>query len=39
MFKKKAIENEAATRARFHVAHLLVKKGKPFTDGEGINSA
>ena len=36
IFKKKAIENEAATRASFHVAHLLAKKGKPFTDGELI---
>ena len=36
IFKTKAIENEATTRASFHVAHLLVKKGKPFTDGELI---
>ena len=34
MVKKKAIENKAATRASFHVAHLLAKKGKPYTDGE-----
>ena len=33
---KKATQSEAATRASFHVAHLLARKGKPFTDGELI---
>ncbi|CAI9716044.1 transcription factor II-I repeat domain-containing 2-like [Octopus vulgaris] len=36
VFKKKAVEKERATRASFHVANLLAKKGKPFTDGELI---
>jgi hypothetical protein len=36
VFKKKVAENEAATRASFRVAHILAKKGKPFTDGELI---
>ncbi|CAM5176061.1 unnamed protein product [Natator depressus] len=34
IFKKKKTENEAATRASFRVAHLLAKRGKPFTDSE-----
>ena len=33
---KKAAEKEAATRASFHVVHLLAKKSKPFTDGKLI---
>lgn len=30
------IENEAATKISFWVAHLLAKQEKPFTDGELI---
>ena len=36
VFRIKATENKAGTRASFPVAHLLAKKDKPFTNSELI---
>lgn len=34
LFKKENADQDAATRARFCVVHLIVKHGKPSTDDE-----